>query len=331
MTHGSDRLPSKQGLIVATIVLAILSATVLPSSNGLLRPFSYCFACDFRWLADALLNVGLFLPFGLAGGWRGKSFWKVMIAGALLSTTIELLQLLVPGRDPELRDILANTAGAALGAALVYRPRAWLFPSARRAAWLVGATTLALFAVVACTALLLAPAQAQEALSVSRVDGDAVVRYQSRADVVGLDEPAYYVRRMFSDALPNGRVHVDVSHRWTGWCLRAAAVERCQIGPTLGRGWAALIYPAAAAHRWADALIDIAWTAVLFFPLGFWTTRRSLALSLGAAIVLLGVAPAVVGLVPTTPGEWVGGGASIGVGYAIAGALRRGQGKLKQG
>jgi len=105
--------------------------------------------------------------------------------------------------------------------------------------------------------------------------------------------------------------------------LRVDAIERCGIGPTLGRGWSALIYPAAVSHRWADDLIDIAWTAALFFPLGFWTTRRTRALSLVAAIVLLGVVPSIVGLVPTSLGEWLGAWASIGLGYATAERVRR--------
>jgi len=308
--------------IVGTIVLAILVATLVPSRSGELRPFSYCFACDFRWLADAVLNVALFLPFGFAAAWHAKSFWKVVLAGALLSTAIELLQLVVPGRDPELRDILSNTMGAVLGALLAYRPRAWLEPTARRAMWLVCATAISILSVVACTAVLLAPARMQDPVRVSRVKNDAVLRYQPYADVIGLDQPAYYVNGMFDGQSP-APVRLDVSHRRTGWCLRLADVERCRIGPTLGRGWSALVYPAAVAHRWADALIDIAWTAVLFFPLGFWTTRRAFVVSLGAAIILLGAVPTLVGLVPTTLGEWFGAGASMAVGYVVAARIRR--------
>lgn len=322
MTHGTNRLGSKHRVIVGTIVLAILAATLVPSRTGVLRPFSFCLACDFRWLADGVLNVGLFLPLGLALGWRARSFWKVVAAGALLSTAIELFQLVVPGRDPELRDILSNTAGVLVGAALVYRPRAWLLPSARRAAWLAGAAAASIFSLIAWTAFLLAPNRPQDRLQVSRVASDAVVRYQSRADVIGLDQPAYYVRGLFAGIDP-GPVKIDVSHRRTGWCLRVVTSERCRIGPTLGRGWAALVYPAAIPHRWADALTDIVWTAALLFPLGFWTTRRTVALSIGALIVLLGVAPAIVGLVPTTLGEWAGACAGMAAGYFVATLVRR--------
>jgi hypothetical protein len=322
LTHGTNRLRAKQRVIVGTVVLAILAATLVPTRAGLLRPFSYCVACDFRWLADAVLNVGLFLPFGMAAAWHAKSFWKVAVSGALLSTGIELLQLVVPGRDPELRDILSNALGTVLGAALVCRPRAWLVPGTRRAALLVGAAVVGIFVVIVCTAALLLPARAAAPLRVSHVDGDAVVRYQSRSDVIGLDQPAYYVQGIFAGLDP-GPVRVDLSHRRTGWCLRFGATERCRVGPTLGRGWAALVYPAAIAHRWADALIDVAWTAMLFFPLGFWTTRRAAALSIGALVFLLGALPTIVGLVPTTLGEWIGACVGVTAGYTIAALVRQ--------
>lgn len=302
-------------------MLAILAATLVPAKSGELRPFSYCLACDFRWLADAVLNIALFLPLGFAAAWGGRSFWKVSLAGALFSTLIELMQMVVPGRDPALRDILCNAAGAALGAAAAYRPRYWLEPSVRTA-WLVGAAGSAIFAVIACTALLLAPADPRTPPTVEVVNGEAVLHYHSVANGIGLDQPEYDVGKMLAD-ITRAPARVYVSRRWTGWCLRLDEVERCRIGPTLGRGWSALVYPAAITHRWADALIDVAWTALLFLPLGFWTTRRNLALSLGIAIVLLGAAPAVFRLVPTTIGEWVGASASIVVGFTIAAMIRR--------
>jgi hypothetical protein len=311
-----------QRQIVAAIVVVILGATLLPSRTDVRRPFAFCLMCDFRWLADAVLNVALFLPLGLVAGWRAKSPWKVALAGALFSTAIELLQIAVPGRDPELRDILSNSAGAALGAALVYRPRAWLFPGERRSTWLVGIVSVAVCGVIVGTSLLLAPARPQEPIHVSRHESDAVVRYQPVADGIGLDQPAYYVRNMFAEE-PIGPARIDVTRRSTSWCLRFGAIERCHVGPTMGRGWSVLIYPAAIAHRWADELIDVLWTAALFFPLGFWTPRRRWVLSAAALIVLLAVVPSVVGLVPTTVGEWIGACAGAMAGVAFAEALRR--------
>lgn len=305
------------------MVLAIVVGTLLPSRSGSLRPFSFCLTCDFRWLADLVANVGLFVPFGLAAGWRAKSPWRVVLAGALLSTTVELLQMVIPGRDPSLRDILSNTTGAALGAMLAYRPRTWLTPTARRASWFANGTALVIFAVTASTAILLEPAEPGEPIHVSRSDRDAVVRYQSQGDIIGLDQPAYYVEGVFADGGSIGATGAHLTRQWTGWCLRVDGSDRCLIGPTFGRGWAAVFYPTSVPHRWADVLIDMAWTAALFFPLGFWTTRRTGALSLVIAIVLLGGVPVIVGLVPTSLAEWMSACASIGLGYATAEWVRR--------
>jgi len=304
-------------------VLAILAATVLPSRNGPVRPFSSCFACDFRWLADGVLNVGLFLPLGMAIGWGGKSFWKATLTGAFLSMVVELVQTRLPGRDPELRDIVTNTLGAALGAALVYRPRAWLTPTPRIGRWLLVATVATVAVVILFTGLLLAPVRLDGALTVNRTETDAVVLYQSRADLIGLDQPGYYVRGMFAGLDTSTPPQMDASRRRTGMCLHSGILERCRIGPTLGRGWSVLIYPTRLPHRWGDDLADVAWTMILFFPLGFWTTRRTLVFSLGAAIVLLAALPFIAGLVPTTIAEWLAAIGAIAAGHTVARAVRR--------
>ena len=67
-------------------------------------------------------NILLFVPFGLLlralrPGW---SWLTVVLIGALASATIEILQAVArPGRTADVRDVIANTLGAALGC-LVY-------------------------------------------------------------------------------------------------------------------------------------------------------------------------------------------------------------------
>jgi VanZ family protein len=63
-------------------------------------------------------NVLLFVPFGMLGAayLSRRRWWLAMIAGAALSTAIEIIQgTLLPGRYPSLSDIAANTTGAVLG------------------------------------------------------------------------------------------------------------------------------------------------------------------------------------------------------------------------
>lgn len=64
---------------------------------------------------DYVQNVVLFLPLGWIAN-RGRwSFWRTVLASALLSGGIEFAQQWVVGRTSQASDILFNTSGAALG------------------------------------------------------------------------------------------------------------------------------------------------------------------------------------------------------------------------
>jgi hypothetical protein len=78
-------------------------------------------------VADALENIAGFMPMGFlfvlaVGGITRRSLARVSIAAisaaALLSLSIELLQVYLPSRDSSLADLLTNILGAALGSAL---------------------------------------------------------------------------------------------------------------------------------------------------------------------------------------------------------------------
>lgn len=66
---------------------------------------------------EFLANIVLFVPFGLllsaaAPRW---SPWAIIGAGALVSILIELVQLGIPSRVTTVSDVIANTAGTAVG------------------------------------------------------------------------------------------------------------------------------------------------------------------------------------------------------------------------
>jgi hypothetical protein len=75
---------------------------------------------------ERALNIVLFVPLGGAVAailpWR----WGLLgiVAGLVVSTGVEVLQAAVPGRVSDPADILWNTAGAALGALVVFCVRA---------------------------------------------------------------------------------------------------------------------------------------------------------------------------------------------------------------
>jgi hypothetical protein len=79
-----------------------------------------------RWaFRDILLNIALYVPLGGAASLvlRARRSRALAAAGAItlafaLSTAMELTQMFLPPREPSVLDILSDTVGSALGAAL---------------------------------------------------------------------------------------------------------------------------------------------------------------------------------------------------------------------
>lgn len=75
---------------------------------------------------EFLTNVLLFVPLTVFGAtllprWR---WWHWLLAGFWLTVAVETWQLVfLPGRSPQLSDVVANTLGAMLGYALVVAVR----------------------------------------------------------------------------------------------------------------------------------------------------------------------------------------------------------------
>jgi glycopeptide antibiotics resistance protein len=83
---------------------------------------------DARSLSELLGNVVLFVPLGwfLPMLWRClRSYAKVFAVAAACSATIELVQLVfVPGRSTSVDDVILNSIGGLIGAAMFFGPRA---------------------------------------------------------------------------------------------------------------------------------------------------------------------------------------------------------------
>ncbi len=152
-------LRSRLELAGLALSLLMIAAATLPSgAPSRVHVITLCLVCATNGLASAGLNVALFVPFGFFLQRRWRRTARVVRWGFLLSLAIELLQLtVVQGRETAVGDLVANTAGAALGALLAWRPGAWLLPrgDARRG---LGAAAAALSTVVLlATAELLEP------------------------------------------------------------------------------------------------------------------------------------------------------------------------------
>ena len=149
-----DRLASRSSVRVGAVILLILIMTLTPSRDSGLQPLAFNFPFDLHGLADDLLNLALFVPLGLAVSWRSRRVAAAVVTGFLLSAAIELLQTVVPGRDPSLSDVVFNTLGTAIGALAGREPRAWLSPGNRMSVGLGIGATLGAAALMAATTLV---------------------------------------------------------------------------------------------------------------------------------------------------------------------------------
>jgi hypothetical protein len=139
----------------------VLFATLTPARDvrGLAATTALlCLVCGDKGGADVANNLLLFLPLAIGLRLSGQSWQRTVVAGALLSFTVELLQLrIVPGRDASLSDLLTNTIGSAIGATVgSFLPRL-VAPSPRRALGLLAAGLMAVLALLAVWAWLLVP------------------------------------------------------------------------------------------------------------------------------------------------------------------------------
>lgn len=146
-----------RGVETATFVLwalltAWLTLTPAASASPTVRPF--CLLCGEVGGADLLRNVLLFAPAGLLLARRGVSVLAALGIGLALSTSIEIVQMLVPGRYPTFRDIITNGLGAGAGA-VFHHSIAYGVRSASRV--LLGAASAFAVATVAVTGWLLQP------------------------------------------------------------------------------------------------------------------------------------------------------------------------------
>ncbi len=148
----------KRRWVPGLALAAILVSTLTPTRVSLPQGLALCLLCGTRGLADAILNVALFAPLGAALASRWQSALRPILAGFALSGTIELIQILIPGRDPVLGDVLFNTLGAGLGAVMTRTASGWVTPAPARARLLSVTAIGAALAVLWGGAALLQPA-----------------------------------------------------------------------------------------------------------------------------------------------------------------------------
>jgi VanZ like family len=102
--------------------MAVAALTLQPASmtaEQLARIPSACVICGTRGSADAILNLLMFMPLGLALGHSRRPLLRAAAVGLAISMVIEMCQMVVPGRHSSAADLLWNSAGATAGAAFL--------------------------------------------------------------------------------------------------------------------------------------------------------------------------------------------------------------------
>jgi VanZ family protein len=131
--------PTRWARPLLAVYLVALGVAVLSSGNALqnrlvVRGSDLMLAAGLPspWAsfdrAEILANVVIMVPLGLLvslafprPGWRTWTAYAFLVA-----LVVELVQgVLLPGREAAASDVVANTLGVLIGAALVAVPRAW--------------------------------------------------------------------------------------------------------------------------------------------------------------------------------------------------------------
>ncbi len=113
-----DRLYA--GRAAAAALSLALAVTLARATPGLSVDWR---GCQTGWglpIADgeALLNLLMLVPWGVAGGYALRRFWPVFLLGAAAALLIELAQGLLGNGTCDSGDLVLNALGAALGTGL---------------------------------------------------------------------------------------------------------------------------------------------------------------------------------------------------------------------
>jgi hypothetical protein len=122
--------------IAGLVFIAVL--TLSPQYGATQQPPSLCLLCGDTSVLDAILNVMLFIPFGMGLRLAGMSRRRAYAIALVTTITVELLQLAIPGRDTSLGDVITNSSGAFIGIICADIWRVVILPSRRaatRLAW----------------------------------------------------------------------------------------------------------------------------------------------------------------------------------------------------
>jgi hypothetical protein len=144
-------------VVLALGVIALALATLTPAGDQSTESAFQCVFCGERALADALVNVILYVPLGLGLALVGVRPRQAVLTGCVISTAVEVIQIALPGRDSSIGDVLANTSGTAIGVLLVMTAGLWFVPPKRVSGRLALGWAVGVAAVWGLTGCMLTP------------------------------------------------------------------------------------------------------------------------------------------------------------------------------
>ena len=117
---GASRRTTTVALVATILVIAALTLSPRSGSSDVeLHPLR-----DFN-TTDAVENLLLFLPFGATLSLRRWPLLRATAAGIAFSASVELAQLVIPGRTTSVDDLVFNTLGTGLGWAIAAMFKEW--------------------------------------------------------------------------------------------------------------------------------------------------------------------------------------------------------------
>jgi len=151
-----------------------------------------------------------------------------------------------------------------------------------------------------------------EAVNISAVGGDLHVWVRFRADDLYLDRPNFRFAGALADAGPGETLVLFLEQGTRGMSTATLNGERSmELGIAPGRGWAFLFHPSRLSEG-AARILDFAWVALLFLPLGWWGGLSLRGLVPGALpLATLAVIPAATLLLPTPALHYLAGLAAL--------------------
>lgn len=154
-----------------------------------------------------------------------------------------------------------------------------------------------------------------------------VYRIRRRAAALRLDQPDARLPGALRGVAAGEAVRLAAQRREGELCLVVhPGPARCGVGPSVGDGWALLLYPERAGPAGRRGLTAL-WVGLLLAPVGFWLLRRPLCvLGLVLPLAALAIVPRATAAEGAPPEAYLGAMAGIAAGVGAGAAARRGPG-----